>query len=70
MKKSKLKMDALAHIEKRKHRCWAVVNPGNALCHSIHRTKSEANSERRENALAYVVVRAFVIPDYEWDKTI
>lgn len=66
MKKSK--MCDLAHIEKRKHYCWVVINPGNALCHSIHRTKSEANSERRENASAYVVVRGFVIPDYKWDR--
>lgn len=52
MKKSK--MCNLAHIEKKEHSCWAVVNPGNALCHSIHRTKAEAEKERKENAWAWV----------------
>lgn len=66
MKKSK--MSNLAHIERRKHYCWGVFNSGNALCHSFHRTKAEAEKERKKNAWAYVVVPAFVIPDYEWDR--
>lgn len=60
-------MDTLAHKEKRYDIRWGVVNPGNAVCHSIHNTRKEARDEKKQNASAYVVIRVKVIPLYEED---
>ena len=58
------KMCYLAHEERRHDIMWAVVNSGNALVHSVHRTKREAEAERQAHASAYVTVRVVVCPLY------
>jgi uncharacterized MAPEG superfamily protein len=61
------KMGTLAIAERRYDTMWGVVNGGNALVHSVHRTKREADRERRDHACAYVVVRVVVTPCYTED---
>jgi len=61
------KMGTLAIVERRYDTMWAVVNSGNAMVHSVHRTKREADRERRYHACAYVVVRVVVTPCYTED---
>jgi len=61
------KMSDLAKKEKRFDVMWGVVNPGNALCAGIFRTKHEAMKCRREKAYAYVVVRVAITPLYAKD---
>lgn len=58
------KMSDIAKREARYDIQWGVVNSGNASCHSIHRTKKEAEKERREHACAYVVVKVLITPIY------
>ena len=59
------KMCDLAIKERRYSIMWGVVNPGNALCHSVHRRKIDAERARKEHAWAYVVVKVVVTPLYE-----
>jgi len=58
----------MSHYAKVSRACdsdkWGVVNPGNALCLAIFRTKQEAIAFRRREASAYVVVRIVVTPLY------
>ena len=63
-------MSNLAHKENRYDEQWGVINPGNALCHSIHRTRQEARDEKKRNAGAYGVIRVKIIPLYEEDGSI
>ena len=59
------KMCALAEKEHRFDICWGVVNGGNALVHSVHRTKREAEKERKAHACAYSVVKVAITLLYE-----
>jgi hypothetical protein len=58
------KMSNLAKKERRHDVMWGVVNPGNALCAGIFRTKQAATMYKRENASAYVVVKVVITPLY------
>jgi hypothetical protein len=58
------KMFPLAKKEKRYDVRWGVVNPGNALCLGIFRTKKEAETYRKKYATAYVVVKVAITPLY------
>jgi hypothetical protein len=62
------KMSALAKKEKRFDVLWGVVNPGNAVCAAVFRTKREAEAWRRQNAWAYVVVAVVVTPVYQGEE--
>jgi len=62
-----LAMSPIAKLERRCDRAWGVVNPGNALCCAIFRTKREAVKFRREQASAYVVVPVTITPEYGGD---
>lgn len=62
------RMSPIAIAERRYDTMWAVVNGGNALVHSVHRRKLEADRERRDHACAYVVVRVVVTPCYTVEK--
>ncbi|MFH1230038.1 MAG: hypothetical protein V1709_00935 [Planctomycetota bacterium] len=61
---AKNKMSILAQQEKRNCIYWGVIHSGNAMVHSIHTTKKEAEKERKENAFAYVVIRVLITPLY------
>jgi hypothetical protein len=58
------KMSYIAKKDRRFDVMWGVVNPGNALCCAIFRTKREATKYKRSNASAYVVIRVAVTPIY------
>lgn len=58
------KMDDLAKEQRRYDVKWGVVNPGNALCLAVFRTKAAAERYRKICASAYVVVRVAVTPIY------
>ena len=58
------KMCDLAKIERRYDVMWGVVNPGNALCAGVFRTKTKADEYRKRFASAYVVVKVVVTPLY------
>ena len=60
-------MTYLAHKEKRCDHQWGIVNPGNALCSSIHRTRREAREEKKRTKTAYIIVKVKIIPIYEED---
>jgi len=47
--------------------CWAVVHPRHAYCHSIHRTKREAQEAKGGRWSILVVVRVAITPLYESD---
>lgn len=59
------KMCGLAVKEKRHDIQWGVVNPGNALCAGIFKTKAEAEKYRKEKASAYIVCRVLIAPVYK-----
>lgn len=58
-------MCQMARDEKRHDIKWAVINGGNALVHSVHRWRYEAEAERRAHACAYTVCRVIITPDYD-----
>jgi hypothetical protein len=65
------KMDGIAKKFRRFDVKWGVVNPGNALCAGVFRTKRLATEYKRQFASAYVVVKVVVTPLYmnkELDK--
>lgn len=58
-------MSDIAIRERRFDVQWGVVNPGNAVCAAVFRTRREAREYKRQHAYAYVVVRVVVTPLYE-----
>lgn len=59
------KMSLLAKREKRFSIQWGVVNGGNALVHSVHYRKEEAEKEKKKMASAYSVVKVAITPIYQ-----
>jgi hypothetical protein len=58
------KMHGIAKKFRRFDVKWGVVNPGNALCAGVFRTKHLATEYKRKFASAYVVVKVVVTPLY------
>ncbi len=61
-------MSPIALEEQRSDEQWGVVNPGNALCAAIFRTKAEAVEFRANHARAYVVVKVTITPVYKVEE--
>lgn len=61
-------MRGMSRLAKKERRCdhmWGVVNPGNALCAGVFRTRALARQFQKDHASAYVVVRVVVMPEYD-----